>query len=516
MKILDRIISIFNDKQKRQLEELLFKKIGEGKIPWKDVYTETLKRRLPNLVDGLKLTKMPYRNKIDTNRLNEQLEDIEISAISLAAESEELDRTLSTHEMFRKDDVKSFFNIAREYVDMVNNEVKDYKTNNITVQNGIIELIPSLIIDYKIKSVEVEYFPGNVAERRGNDPDSVNISPGTDGGYWLSDILTKRKSTVGAKVIIGFNGNINFNKFVLNMSGKYPVTIENIEIKRGTDWIPIPFEGKLTEKFTQLITTDSNGDSMMYQSEYVRITFVQQKSDFIWETEIDNEDEAIKNPVDEKSNIVSDLLYTDEFELSKKQILTNVFSYIFGLYFVRVMLQKYSTELIGNFYSRKFTKDGSFKYITINSEEYKPSPFSIEYKIVQHDGSFASVESPTGNIEPGLKLKLLDVYQSDDMRSGLTGNVMKLNFYPITDSFVCKINGVVARLVEKFDEIDDIQVMISKNILFFNKIFNLADTVEVHYKHYTNHVIIQAILRTNSESNTVDSPKILDFNVELE
>ena len=46
-----------------------------------------------------------------------------------------------------EDDVKSYFNISKNFTDIVNNEVKDYKTNNVTVQNSVIELTPSMVID---------------------------------------------------------------------------------------------------------------------------------------------------------------------------------------------------------------------------------------------------------------------------------------------------------------------------------------------------------------------------------
>jgi hypothetical protein len=512
MKILDSIKTVFNDKQKRQLQELFFKKIGEGKIPWKDVYTENLKKRLPNLIDGLKLDRMPAKNKININKINEQLEDIDISLVSLAAESEEINQTLSRHEMFRKDDVKSFFNISQNYVDMVNNEVKDYRTNNVTVQNGIVEMVPSLITEFQIKTVEVEYFPDNLIDRLGNDPTPENLTPGTDKNYWLSEILTQKRTTVGASVIIGFNGNVNFNKLILSLAGKYPITVQSVEIKEGDQWREVQFTGSTTTRFTQLTMIDENGDSIAFQCEEIRLTFIQDKPDFVWSRTIDNEEEILRG--EEKTRIVNDVIYNDKFEISREQEVKNIFSYIFGLYYIRVMLQKYSAHLTGNFYSRKFSIEDSFKYITINSEEYKPTPFEISYKIIQHDGSIASVEG--GSILPNTKMKLINLYSYNQIISGVNTSFLKLSHYPITVDFLCKLNGYPIRLVESFDEKNDYQVMIRKNILFFSKRLRTIDTVEVFYKHYTDNITVQATFEINSTNDTVDCPRILNFSVGLE
>lgn len=522
MKILDTIKNTFNENQRNQLEQLFFKKIGEGKIPWKDVYIQELRKRLPSLINGITLDRVPSKNKINLNKMKEQLEDVEISLISLASESEELNHTLSRHEMFRKDDVKSFFNISRQYVDIVNNEIKDYRTNNITVQNGIIELIPSLIIDFRIKDVEVEYFPDYLLKRFGNDPTPENLTPGTDKNYWLSEILTYRKGQVGAKITLSFNANINFNKLILNMAGKYPVTIEKVEVKSGDTWQNVKFVGKSTEKFTQLITVDDNGDSTTYQGEHVRLTLVQNKPDFVWEMDVNNEEEIFRDDT-EKAKTVSKTLYQDKFELVEEKTLKNSFSYIFGLYYIRIMLQKYSSNLEGNFYSRKFSKDRSFKYLTINSEEYKPGNFSIEYKVIQHDGSLASINNPEGiteeeraQVKPNVRLELLDIFPGYKIASGMNDTKLNLDNYPIDDGFLCKVNGKEVRKVTKFDEKDDYQVIISKNTLFFNKMIISTDTVEISYRYYTDYVIIQAILKTETNYDVVDSPKITDFSVELE
>src|SRR4030042_1919469 len=99
MKILDKIASVFNQKQQKQVEELLSKMINEGKIPWKDTYYDILKNRMPDIIDGIKLDRVPGKSNVNINKINEQLENIEISTVSLAAESEEINNTISRHEM---------------------------------------------------------------------------------------------------------------------------------------------------------------------------------------------------------------------------------------------------------------------------------------------------------------------------------------------------------------------------------------------------------------------------------
>ena len=288
MKILNIIESIFNTKQKKFLEELFFKKIGEGSVRWKDVLTEQLRKRLPNLVDGLVLDKVPGNSMIVQNKITEQIEDIEITLASLAAQSEDLNNTLSRHEMFRKDNVKSFFNIAQDYLDMINNEVKDYKTNNITVQNGVVELLSTMITDFKIETTEVEYFPDNYIDRSGNDPANDNVTPGTDKNYWLSEILTSSKREAGAKVTIGFNGSIRFNVLQISAAGKYALRIKSIETWDGVIWTEVPFSGVTTGKNFELKCLDANGNPTAYNTEFIRITIVKNNPDFIWRKTIDN------------------------------------------------------------------------------------------------------------------------------------------------------------------------------------------------------------------------------------
>src|SRR3989304_7964232 len=109
MKILDKIKSIFNDKQRKQLEDLLLKKISNGNIPWKDIYVDIFNKKMSALMDKLTLKRIIFSNKINPNLINDQMEDVELSVLSLLAQSEEIDKTLARHEMFRKDDVKAYF-----------------------------------------------------------------------------------------------------------------------------------------------------------------------------------------------------------------------------------------------------------------------------------------------------------------------------------------------------------------------------------------------------------------------
>ena len=92
---------------------------------------------------------------------------------------------------------------------------------------------------------------------------------------------------------------------------------------------------------------------------------------------------------------------------------------------------------------------------------------------------------------------------------------MPLDYFSISENFICKVNGHLVRLVEEFDDTNDIQVMILGKILYFNKQLTSGDTIEVKYYHYTGYVIIQAIMKTNTVYESPDAPKILNFDVEL-
>lgn len=515
MKILEKIDSIFNTKQRIYLENLLYKKIGEGVIHWKDVFTEQFNKRIAQLENGLKLNKIPGFSKINVQKTAEQMEDIELTLASLKAQSEDISNILNRHEMFRKDNAKTFFNIAQDFKDMVTNEIKDYRTNNVTVQNGVIELIPTQIQDFEIKTVDVEYFPDNYIDRSGNDPTSANVSPGTESDYWLVETITSAKSKVGATITIGFNGNINFNVLQIATAGKYVNRVETVEIQRGSIWESVNFSGESIGKNIELSILDEYDQPITYTTEYIRLTIVQDKPDYMWSKTIDNEREVLSYPDDEKSNIIRDYIYHDTMDLTRSSTLHNVFSYIFGLYFVRVLLRSYSGSAEGNFYSRKITADQSFRFVQINTTEDKTDPFTVEYKIIQHDGAYANISSNSGNIDPNVKLALLDTYSASSSYSGISGNKIPLAHYPIADGFSCKLNGAPVRLVTEFEYINDSQVMFIGNNIYFNKPIVSSDTVNVEYQHYTDYVIIQIILKTNTVYQSLSAPKILGFDVEL-
>lgn len=516
MKLIDKFESIFNTKQESLLEKLLFKKIGEGSIRWKDLFTEELKKRLPNLINGLKLNRVISRTKVNTNSIQRNMEDIEITLASLAAEAEDIQNKISHHEMFRKDTVNIYFDISQDLLNVFNNEIKDYKTNNVIIKDGIIELYPTTLVDFPVKNVSVEYFPDNYLDKTGNDPTPENLIPGTDENYWLTEVVTGRRTTVGAYVILGFNGQVNFNILQLATSGKYPVRVSKVEIKVGTTWQEIDVYGDKIGKYITLTTLDDSGNASSYTTSYIRLTLIQDKPDFIWERTINNENEALITPSTEKTNILTNYIYKDEFALFKEQTIKNIYSYIFGLYFTRVINKSYDGDSIGHFYSKKFTNDKRYRYIEIKSEEYVPSPYTIEYKLIQHDGTYANVTTDDGldAVAPNKRLALDNTFQAIDSFSNKTGNTILLEHFPERTNFICSKNGKDVRLVSQFDDRNDDQVIILNNVIYFNKSLTLNDIINIRYIHYSDSIIIHAILKTNTTYHTTDTPKLLSLDLE--
>jgi hypothetical protein len=512
VKILNSIPSLFNILQKRTLENYLKQKVGTGLIQWKSIFKEHFNRRYLQIANGLKLDRVTSNSKADINRISEQFDDIEITLSSLASESDTLNTTIHHHEMFRKDNVKTFFNISKQYVDMVNNEVKDYSTNNVTVENGIIEMIPSTVIDYPIKTVEVTYFPDNHLDRSGNDPTPENIVPGTDNDYWLTEIITQHRSSVGAVVTFGFGGHATFNVLQFSAAGKYAIDIDTIEVLEGDDWVEYDWSGDDCGKFIQVSLIDESDVPVMVSAEFVRVTFIQKKSDYLWEKRIDNEREVL-NAEYTGETVTNNYVYNDTFELYQSKTLSNVHSYIFGLYYIRILLKTYNGFLTGNFYSRKFPLKAGSEFITLDTDEYAPSPFTISYKLIQHDGSYATTGNQNNTLSNGERVHLVDTFRDLHTSFGSNSNVIKLQHLPITSGFTCSINGISTRLVEQFDQKNDYQVIISGNILYFNKQIKTSDMVRAYYYYLTDYVIVHAILKINTGYEHTDCPKILKFNV---
>jgi len=425
-----------------------------------------------------------------------------IALVSLLSESDRIDGTIGKHEMFRKDEVKAYKNILAKYLDVIDNTIRDYKLNNIEIVEGKIQLLPANIVTYDAKNVTVEYFPEAYLEKLGNDPTYENIKAGTDSGYWLSKIIVEDMGRVGATVTLDFDGLITFNMLRINLVGKYAPLVEKLEVYDIDHWEEVDFTGFEYEKRSALSLTEDK-----VSTQYIRITIVQEKPDYLWEVKVDNIDEILED--EGKTKAINDT-FKGDFYLNKEVTYEGVYEYLFGAYNIVPILKMYKDD--GYFLSKKYKVDDVIRDVKVKATESKPESSAITYSAILQDES--SVSLTLGNVTAIDK-----EFLKYETRSNLTSNYIELSSYPLLDPdkiIYVKVNGKDAIYVDKFTQSGKLEYYVRGNRMYFNE--NLTGKlVNVFYTHYTDTIVIKIDMTTNETDDdryTIPStPSISDLEV---
>ena len=185
MKILDNISTIFDENLVRLIREELEKRVRRGEILWEDAYELMLEESVTAIGKDVSLTRQDETGRIDRKKILREMALVKIYLIALQIEAKNIDRILGTHELLRKDDVKTITDIRRRYLDIVNHSVQEFKTSNVEIRDGKIRLFPTLSQTFTVQEIDTTFVPDSFVERVGNEPTPENISPGTDSGCWV-------------------------------------------------------------------------------------------------------------------------------------------------------------------------------------------------------------------------------------------------------------------------------------------------------------------------------------------
>ncbi len=503
MKILQNITTVFDENLIRLVRENLEERVRRGEILWEDAYQLLLDESVNKISKEITLTQQDRTGKIDRKTINRELTLAKIYLVALELESKNIDRVLGTHELIRKDDVRTITDIRRRYLDIVNHSEVEFKTRNVEIRDGKIRLFPIISQSFVVKDIETTYAPTSFVKRLGNDPTPENISPGTDSGFWETVLLTKGKAPASATMIIDFVDTISFNRLRFNGAGKFPITITNVEVLQGDTFVSI-HTGNITNKFINIIYPE------VKQTSKIRLTVEQTIGDFLWWTFVDNKRDLIQDETSEtaEDNSIRESIKRNKYIPVVVDRIDNVPAFQLGAFNILFFLDIFSGDDPGTFFSRKFTSDDPIDTIRLSDEiiETKPGSSRITYNIIQQDGSRIS-------INPGDDIIITKTFEtSQNLTNGIENQVTLLSA-PLNDSTLdVKVNGEAATLVTEFTGTGALEFLVTGRKLYFS-VGVSGKTVSATYNHRTDFVIIEIILNNGTTENQFDTPSVENFGV---
>lgn len=504
MRILENVTTVFDDNLITLIEKYLEEKVRRGEIVWKDAYDLLLDTAAEKLTGSLLMDAQEYHGKINRDAIKNDFALAKIYMAALELESKNIDRILGTHELLRKDNVRVITDIKRRYLDIVNHSIQEFRTINIVVKDGKIRLFPLKSQVFAPRDVSATYTPSTYVERLGNDPTIDNISSGTDAGYWETTIISNSQTPTSAILELDYVDTITFNRLKINSSGKFPITITNVEILENEEWVSVHDENE-TSKYINIVYPET------YQTSKIRLTLTQTIGEFKWWTIVDNresliDDDRREEAVDESvRESIEDIKYTP---IVKKQV-NNVYEYVLGVYNVLVFLDIYSGSDDGLFYSRKFTWDSPIETIRLSDEiqEYAPGSSSISYSIVQQDGSRVPISL-------GQTVALTKTFTKTQTLTNGIGNSVELSSAPLKNGIIVSVNGETATLVTEYSGVGGLEYIISGKKLFFNVSVE-GKSVSTYYSHKTDYFVVEIRLNNNTNENQFDTPSVENFEVDI-
>lgn len=503
MKILENTRTVFSEQLVNLVKRHLEERVRSGEIAWADTYDLKLDEIVPKLANGLSLDLQDRTQRIDREKILQDLEIAKIFLTILRLESRNIDRILGTHELLRKDNVRAITDIKRRYLDIVNHSVQEFKTRDVEIRDGKIRLFPAISQSFKVREITTEYFPESQVKRIGNNPTPENISAGTDKGFWESIVYTRGPEPAKAIITMDFGDTISFNRLKLNSAGRFPLTISNVEVLNSSgDFASIHVEN-VTSKFINIVYPQA------YETSKVRLTVEQTLGQFVWWTDVDNERDLIQDETQEAALRVStrESIQANEFIPIVEERLENVYAYTLAAYNIILYLDIYPGNRDGIFYSRKFTADSPIETIQLSDEilEYKPSDSSISYSIIQQDGSRVS-------ITPTQKVTLDKTFSKTQTLTNGSKNWVQLSSSPLDTGILVFVNGESATQVDQLTGTGVLEYIISGKKLFFSVPVE-GKTVTVRYNHKTDFFIIEVRLNNNVQENSFDTPSVENFGV---
>ena len=502
MKILENVRTIFDENLVRLVREDLEQRVRRGEVIWEDAYQLLLDESVSKISREINLTRQDRTGRIDRKKILREMVLAKIYLSALLLESKNISRLLGTHELLRKDDVRTITDIRRRYLDIVNHSVQEFKTSNIEIRDGKIRLFPIVSQTFTVRDISTTYNPTSLVKRVGNDPTPENISTGTDQGFWETTIFTRGNQGASAIVTLDFKDTLSFNRLRINSVGKFPITITNVEVLQGSTFTSI-HTGNVTSKSINIVYSD------ITQTSHVRITVEQDVGQYIWWTFVDNKRDLIQEETadDAAEDSVSESISKKKYIPIVEERIDNVHAFTMGAFNILLHLDIFSGDDDGTFFSRKFTADDPIETIQLadDLQEQKPGSSTITYNIIQQDGSRVSI------IPEQLLIVDKEFTNTQTLTNGVE-NQVTLSSAPLRDGITATVNGESALLVTEFTGGGSLEFIIKGRKLFFSTSTE-GKSVSTTYDHKTDFFIVEIILNNGTTENQFDTPVVENFGV---
>lgn len=517
MNLINNIKTYYSQKQMDLLSRYLDDKVKDGNILWQKTYDRLFQERVSQIEFPVSFNTVNPRNQILYRNIEDTFNLINVITTTLAYEYYNLKTLINNHEMFRKDDVNSISNLKNNILNIVSNNIINF--TNISTDNGYIECNPTTLTEFKIDNVTCDLFPLNYLDKSGNLPSADNLLSGKQ-DYWLSEIVLDHEETCGATFTIDFGTYVNFNTIFLNFACKYIPSITKVEINNieslQEDFNIVDYELRKYQKATEIYFKGENNEHKSYITNKVRITIEQNRYDFVWKKFNNKEDEILNNEITSTDNITN-LLYKDSYYLDPSKYVTNVYSYVFGLYFVRVLFKDYNvkdtnnitetytlnattnnkkTFVLDNVFSMRHDGDPKHLFVLINGVEQNDYEEKNNHTIVFNNNAYDSAI---------VSFNIDGIFSEDPDMTGKTGE----HFYYNSSTYEmmeinCNIPGDMWKNWNNFFDINQIVGTlndISKKYRFY------FENNELHYSEDLE--LTFTFLKDNIPSTFISNPYYL-------
>lgn len=392
---LNFLYNLSNDISKKQ-KTLLLDYLKGNEIPdlvQSRYFTEKFRNTLSNITFPVSF------DKVLTSEINEKKEDntfnlIDVDLLALTYNTIELNKIINNNEIIRKDDVNTYNNIKSGK--LTNFSLSSVNNKSIYYDNSKIELMPSVLLEYNINNIEVDFFPKKYTYLKGNNLTKENVKDNDQ--FWMVQLYNDINAKTGADITITFSNSVNFNNLMLNYFGKYRPEIESIQIFENNEFKNVNFNIDIDKKNLIIYFEDpESGEHKSYYTNKIKIRLVQSRYDFVWKTEVDNENEILKGEYT-SLDAISKYIYEDKNNLNEKRILRNQYTYTFGLFYIKVLYKSYNAKKIDTITLNGFINNeddvilGTLEVTTLLEENKQPLEISSNNDILSPLQIVTSIE----------------------------------------------------------------------------------------------------------------------------
>lgn len=392
---LNFLYNLSNDISKKQ-KTLLLDYLKGNEIPdlvQSRYFTEKFKNTLSDITFPVSF------DKVLTSEINEKKEDntfnlIDLDLLALTYNTIELNKIINNNEIIRKDDVNTYNNIKSGK--LTNFSLSSVNNKAIYYDNSKIELIPSVLLEYNINNIEVDFFPKKYTYLKGNNLTKENVKDNDQ--FWMVQLYNDINAKTGADIIITFSNYVNFNNLMLNYFGKYRPEIESIQIFENNEFKDVNFNVDIDKKNLIIyFENPENGEHQSYYTNKIKIKLVQSRYDFVWKAEVDNENEILKGEYT-SLDAINKYIYENNTELNEKRILRNQYTYTFGLFYIKVLYKSYNAKKVDTITLNGFINNeddvilGTLEVSTLLEENKQPLEVSSNNDILSPLQIVTSIE----------------------------------------------------------------------------------------------------------------------------